>query len=46
MFCGSLEDKNVENSEEDGDLAWEVSEGSLKIIGSISYFELRICGSG
>ena len=32
MFYRSLEDQNVESSAEDGDLAREVSEGSLKIL--------------
>ena len=32
MFCGSLEDRNVESSTEDGGLACEVSEGSLKTL--------------
>ena len=31
MFCRSLED-NVENSENGGDLACEISEGRLKIL--------------
>jgi hypothetical protein len=30
MFCGNLED-NVENSAKDGGLAYEISEGRLKI---------------
>jgi hypothetical protein len=31
MFCRSLED-DVENSANDGDLAWEISEGRLKTV--------------
>ena len=31
MFCRSLED-NVENSAEDGGLAYEISEGKLKTL--------------
>ena len=32
MFCGNLEEENVESSVEDGNLACEVSEGSLKTV--------------
>jgi len=35
MPCGSLEDKNIESCAEDGGLAWDVSEGSLKTISGI-----------
>lgn len=40
-----LEDKNVECSAESRSLASEVSEGCLKTIRVICYFELR-CNSG
>lgn len=46
MFCGNLEDKNVENSVEDGSLTYTVSEGKLKTIRAIGYFDLKVCGFG
>ena len=45
MFCGNLEEENVESSAEAGSLACEVSEASLKTVRAICYFELRFCGS-
>jgi len=41
MFYGSLEDKNVHGIEEDRGLACEVSEGNLKTIRAICYYDLR-----
>ena len=38
MLCRSLED-NVENSAEDGGLAWEISEGKLKTFQDHCYFD-------
>jgi hypothetical protein len=32
LFCGSLEEKNIESSAEGRGLACEISEGSLKIL--------------
>ena len=31
-LCGNLEDKNIKNCAEDGGLACEISEGSLKTL--------------
>lgn len=41
MFCGSLEDKNVESSADGGGMACDAPEGSLKTISAICYLELR-----
>jgi hypothetical protein len=41
MFCGSVEDKNIGNSAEDGGLACDISKGSLKTIRAICYFDVR-----
>jgi hypothetical protein len=46
MLCRSLED-NVEKSEEDGGLAYEISEGRLKtLIRANAILIGRFCGSG
>ena len=45
MLCRNLED-NVENSEEDGGLACEISEGKLDSFQDHCYFDCEDCGSG
>lgn len=37
---------SVESNSDIGGLAWEASEGSKDSVGTIWYFEVRICGSG
>ena len=50
LFCGNTEEKSVERNADDGDLSYEVAEGSLRVKGywvhcNICYFELRFYGS-
>ena len=48
LFCGTLEDRNVEGSAEDGGLACDISEESSKFkdsTGAFCYFELGFRGS-
>ena len=45
MFCGTLEDKNIENSAEDGGLTCDIIKRKFKdSIKTTCYFDLQFCG--
>lgn len=42
MFCESLEDRNLESKAEDGDLAYDVSEGNLKTLSGFTQGPIQV----
>lgn len=42
MLCESLEDRNLESKAEDGDLACDVSEGSLKTLSGFTQGPVQV----